>query len=88
MLEKSRPLTSDITRKKSVVLKSPKDKKEIRILQADKANCMVVLDESTYKENISSLLESGSHVSRGRYRSFLTKDRTVLPAAMKHKLTP
>jgi hypothetical protein len=58
-LEKSRSSTSNITRKESVVLKSLRDNKEIRILQADKGNCALILDESTYKENISSLLESG-----------------------------
>jgi hypothetical protein len=36
MLEESRPLTSDMTTKGSMVLKSLKDNKEIRILQVDK----------------------------------------------------
>jgi hypothetical protein len=56
MLEKS---TSNMTRKESTVLKSLKDKKEIKNLQADKKNCMLVLNESKFKEKISSLLESG-----------------------------
>jgi hypothetical protein len=59
MLKNSKSLTSNITRKESVTLKSLKDNKEIIILKADKGNCTVVLDESTHKEKISSLLESG-----------------------------
>jgi hypothetical protein len=59
MLEKSRTLTSNMTRKKPIVLKSLKDYMEIRILQAHKGNCMVVLNEFTYNEKIFSLLESG-----------------------------
>jgi hypothetical protein len=55
---KSKSLKSNITRKESMALKSLKDNKEIRILQADEGNCMVVL-ESTYKERISSLPETG-----------------------------
>jgi hypothetical protein len=39
-----------------MALKSLKDNKEIRILQADKGNCMVVLKNSTFKEKLSSLL--------------------------------
>jgi hypothetical protein len=47
--EKSRPLTSDITRKECMALKSLKDNKKISILQKDKGNCTVVLNKSTYK---------------------------------------
>jgi hypothetical protein len=43
--------------KESMALKSLNENKEIRILKGDKGNCMVVLNESTYKEKISSLLE-------------------------------
>jgi hypothetical protein len=59
VLEKSKHLTSNITRKESMALKSLKYKKKKRILQADKENCTVVLNESTYKEKISILLKSG-----------------------------
>jgi hypothetical protein len=58
---------------------------------------MVVLNKSTYKEKISSLLESGvyeilhedatSQIERKICRLH-TKHITVLPAALKHKLTP
>jgi hypothetical protein len=53
-------------KKESMALKSLKDNKEIRILQADKGNCTVMLNESTYKEKISSLLESGVYEIYGR----------------------
>jgi hypothetical protein len=36
MLEKSKPLTSNITSKESMALKYKKDYTEIRVLQADK----------------------------------------------------
>jgi hypothetical protein len=58
---------------------------------------MVVLNESTYKEKISSLIESGvyeilhkdptSQIERKIWK-LLTKHKPVLPAALKHKLTP
>jgi hypothetical protein len=57
LMEKSKHLTSKITRKESMALKSLKEKKEIRILQGDKGNYMTMLNESTY-EKISSLSES------------------------------
>jgi hypothetical protein len=58
MLEKSRPFTSNMTRRESTALKSLKNKK-IQILQAYKGKCIMVLNKSTYKEKTSSLLESG-----------------------------
>jgi hypothetical protein len=39
MLEKSKPLTSNMTWREAMALKSLKNKKQIRILQADKGNC-------------------------------------------------
>jgi hypothetical protein len=60
-------------------------------------NCTVVLNESTYKEKITSLLESGvyeilckdptSQIERKIWK-LLTKHKTVIPAALKRKLTP
>jgi hypothetical protein len=83
--------------KESVALKSLKNNKEIRILQADKGNCTVMLNESTYAQKISSLLESGvyeilrkdptSQIER-KIRKLLTKHKIVVPAALKHKPTP
>jgi hypothetical protein len=55
LLEESKPLASSITRKESMVLKSLKDIKKIRILQADKGKSMVVLNESTFKEKIRGI---------------------------------
>jgi hypothetical protein len=57
MLEKSRPPTSNMMKRESMALKSLRNNKQTWILQADKGNCMVVLNESNYKEKISSLLE-------------------------------
>jgi hypothetical protein len=59
MLEKSKPLAPNITGKECMALKSLKDNKEIRILESDKGNWTVVLNESTYKEKIFSVLEPG-----------------------------
>jgi hypothetical protein len=96
MLEKSRPLTSNMTRKESMPLKPLKDNKQIRILRADKGNCKVVLIESTYTERTSSLLESGVYEilckdpttqTERKKRKLLTKHKTILPAALKRKLT-
>jgi hypothetical protein len=97
MLEKSRPFTSNVMRRESTALKSLKNNKQVQILQADKGNCIVVLIESPYKEKISSLLESGvyeilhrdptSQIERKIWK-LLTKHKTALPTALKHKLTP
>jgi hypothetical protein len=57
MLEKSKPLKTNIIKKEFMELKSLKSK-EVRILQPEKGKCTVVLNEITFK-NISSLLESG-----------------------------
>jgi hypothetical protein len=40
-------------------VKSLRLNKDIRILQADKGHCTVVLDESEYKDKLNTLLESG-----------------------------
>jgi hypothetical protein len=58
---------------------------------------MAVLIESTYKEKLSSLLESGvyeilhkdpmSQIERQTWK-LLIKHKPVLPIALKHKLTP
>jgi hypothetical protein len=74
-------------------IESLKENKEIIILQADKGNCMVVLNKSTYKEKISSPLESGvyeilwkdptSQIER-KMQNLLTEHKTV-STALKHK---
>jgi hypothetical protein len=76
MLEKSRHLTSEMTRKESTALKSLRNNTQIRIIQADKGNCMVVLNESTYKENqgVYEILRKGltSQIER-KIQKLLTK---------------
>jgi hypothetical protein len=92
MLEKSRPFISNATRRDSTALKSLKSTKQIRILQADKGSCTVVLNESTYKNKICSPLESGvyeilrkdptSQIER-KIRELLAKQEAVLRTALK-----
>jgi hypothetical protein len=91
MAEKSKPSTSNITRKEYMTLKSLKDKKEIRILLGDKENCIAVLNESTYKM-ISNLLESGVYnilskdstsQTKKKIWKLLTIYKTFLPVALK-----
>jgi hypothetical protein len=61
MLQKSKPIISNITREEYVTIKSLKLNKNIRILLADKGNCSVVLDETTYKDKLNTLLESRAY---------------------------
>jgi hypothetical protein len=86
-----------MTKRESTALKSLNNKNKIRILQADKGNCTVVLNESTYKEKISSLLEPEVYDTLSKnpterierkIRQLLTKHKTVLLFALKRKLTP
>jgi hypothetical protein len=55
---KVKPITSNITQEEYRAIKSLKLNKNIRILPADKGNCSVVLDETTYKDKLNKLLES------------------------------
>jgi urease accessory protein UreE len=66
VLDKSKLLTSSRARNESVTLKSLERNKEIRIVQADKGNSTVALNEATHKEKIPSLLESAvqEHLSK------------------------
>jgi hypothetical protein len=57
--EKSKPMKPNITRAESKALNSLKHNKEIMILQADKGNCTVILDKSTCKEKLTTLVNSG-----------------------------
>jgi hypothetical protein len=71
--------------------------KDIRILQADKDNCMVVLDESKYKNKLITLLESRVHEPlpkdptaklRRKVYKLLSKHKSALSTDLKCKLTP
>jgi hypothetical protein len=59
MLEKTKPLISNISRAESNALKSLKRNRDIRILPGDKGNCTVVMNETTYMEKLNTLLDSG-----------------------------
>jgi hypothetical protein len=66
--------------------------KDIRILQTDKGNCIVMFDESKYKEKLNTLLESGVYkplpkdptakVDR-KIHKLLSKQKTTLPIDVK-----
>jgi hypothetical protein len=43
------------TKKELKAVKFSRLKKDIRLLQADKGNCTVVLDESEYKDKLNTL---------------------------------
>ena len=96
-LEKANPFSSNMTRRESMALKSLKNNRHVRILQADKGNCTVVLNESTYKEKIASLLDASvyeilhkdptAQIER-KIWTLLTKHKTILPTTLKRKLTP
>jgi hypothetical protein len=78
-------------------IKSLKLNKDIRILQADKGNCTVVLDDSEYKAKLNTLLslevyeplpkDPTAKVKR-QIQKLLSKHKTALPTDLKRKLTP
>jgi hypothetical protein len=59
MLKKCKSSRPNMTTKELRAVKSLRLNKNIRILQADKGNCTVVMDESEYKDKLNTLLESG-----------------------------
>jgi hypothetical protein len=80
--------------------------KDITILQAKKkkkkkkkkkGNCIMVLDESKYKDKFNTLLEYGvfeplprdlTAKMERKVQKHLSKYKTALPTDLKHKLTP
>jgi hypothetical protein len=69
----------------------------IRILQADKGNCSVMIDEIEYREKIDTLLKSGVYEALSKdpaakierkVQQIPAKYKTVLPAEVKRKFTP
>jgi hypothetical protein len=77
-------------------IKSLKLNKYLRILQADKGNCTVMLDNSEYKDKLNTLLKSGDYellpkdptakVER-KTQKHLSKHKNTLPIDLKCKLT-
>jgi hypothetical protein len=71
--------------------------KDIRILQAEKGNCTVVLDESEYRDKLNALLESGVYESLPidptakvdkKVQKLLSEHKTALPTDLKHHSKP
>jgi hypothetical protein len=96
MLENTESSMPDMTKKVLKAVKSLRLNKDITTLQADKGNCMVVLDESKYEDKSNILLESGiyeplpkDHTAKveRKVQKLLSKHKTALPADLKHKLT-
>jgi hypothetical protein len=54
-LDKLKSSTSNMARRELKSIESLKENKDIRILQADKGNCIVVLDGTEYKHTLNSL---------------------------------
>jgi hypothetical protein len=96
MLEKSKFFMPNMSKMESKAMRSSKFN-EIRILQADKGNRTVVLDESKYKVKQNTLLESGVYEpvpedptakADKKVQTLLSKHRIALLTDLKHKLTP
>jgi hypothetical protein len=84
MLEKSKPASPNITKQEFRALKSLKLNKDIRILQADKGNCTVMLDESEYRNKLNLLLDSGIYKPLSEDPTG-TVERKVQKPLSKHK---
>jgi hypothetical protein len=97
MLQKSKPPTSNISKKELKPVTSLRFNIDISILQANKGICTVVLDEIKYREKINTLLMSGVYETLSRnstakderkVQQLLAKYEIVLPAEVKRKFTP
>jgi hypothetical protein len=80
-------------------LKSLALNRDIRILKANKCNCIVVLNESrpTYKEKLAALLQSGAYEStlkdptsrlERKMQKLLSGRKLAFYTELKRKLTP
>ena len=97
MLEKTRSPRNNINIQEMAAIKSLKRDKDIRIIQADKGNCTVVLNEVDYQSKLNTLLQSGVYepiekdptlkIER-RIRCLLSKHKTSLPTRVKQSLSP
>jgi hypothetical protein len=54
MLEKSESSRPNMSKKKLKAMRSLRLNKAIRILQADKYNCTLMLDESEYRDKLNT----------------------------------
>jgi hypothetical protein len=96
MLEKTGPPRSNISRHEMAAIKSLEQDKDIRIIQADKGNCTVVINEIDYQYKLNVLLQSGAYepiakdptlkIER-KIQSLLSKHKTF-SQRIKQSLTP
>jgi hypothetical protein len=87
----------NLSKQEFIALKSLKHNKDIRIFQADKGNCTVVLDDSEYRNKLNLVLDSGVYeplskdptkIVERKVQKILPKHKAALPTGLKHKLTP
>jgi hypothetical protein len=78
-------------------MKSLRLNKDIRLLQADKGNYTVMLDEFKYEDKLNTLLESGVYEPLSKdptakfdrkVQKLLSKHKTALPTDLKCKMNP
>jgi hypothetical protein len=86
MIEKSKFSRPSMTTKELKTVKSLRLDKDIRILQADKGNCTLVLDESKYKDKPNTLLDSGIYQPLPKDPTAKV-ERKVQKLLSKHKTT-
>ena len=95
-LDKSKSSIPNSTKKELKAVKFSRLNKDIRLLQADKGNCTVVLDESEYKDKLNTLLESGIYEPlpkdstakiEMKVQKLFSKYKTVLTSHLKQTLT-
>jgi hypothetical protein len=56
VLEESKSFRPNMSKRELEAMRSLRLNKDIRILHSDKGNCIVVLDESKYKDKLNTLL--------------------------------
>jgi hypothetical protein len=67
MLEKTKTPRNNISKQELSALTSLKQNKDIRIIQADKGNCTVMLNEADYQNKLNTLLQSGVYEPIKKY---------------------
>jgi hypothetical protein len=86
--------TPNLSKQEFIALKSLKHNKNIRISQADKGICTVVLDDSEYRDKLNLLLDSGVYeplpmdrtkTVESKVQKILFKHQAALPTGLKHK---